>query len=297
MCFIFCLWFAPIKPLGILLTTIAKVFEVHTDIFKMLLVRRRPRPFDDTDMRRSQVGFLFCAVFATVGWYFGLFLLTYNDELHSWWPMGQIVQGAVFLWFFLTFGLSIVGNEVSHYLSPGKLEARLEAEVAASGRRSAVAPAAAATVATAATSSGSTLRLGRSLGVSPEPPGGVPAPVLESEQRVSRFSGPQPEAAEPDEPDELDEAAGPGEVAGPGLAAKSIEATGFSEARGVANDAATSVATSAAAGVSTGNRDSKRTLAMAVGKVKSWPAHEGLHHDQINSSRIQIVIGKTTETE
>lgn len=84
MSLLWVVFFMPLLPGGVIVTMIAKLIEVNTDLTKMLYVRRRPVPVDDNTMRREINAYSFCIIVAGMAWSAGLSLITYNDELHEW---------------------------------------------------------------------------------------------------------------------------------------------------------------------------------------------------------------------
>eukprot|EP00929_Paragymnodinium_shiwhaense_P040092 TRINITY_DN2095_c0_g1_i2.p1 TRINITY_DN2095_c0_g1~~TRINITY_DN2095_c0_g1_i2.p1 ORF type:complete len:701 (-),score=101.57 TRINITY_DN2095_c0_g1_i2:494-2596(-) len=78
------LFFGPMMPIGIVTTLLARLLESHTDMLKMLYVRRRPFPHPHYLMHFTQTTFVRAAVWAAIGWYAGLSLITFNDDLPHW---------------------------------------------------------------------------------------------------------------------------------------------------------------------------------------------------------------------
>eukprot|EP00929_Paragymnodinium_shiwhaense_P122840 TRINITY_DN9600_c0_g2_i2.p1 TRINITY_DN9600_c0_g2~~TRINITY_DN9600_c0_g2_i2.p1 ORF type:complete len:707 (-),score=140.18 TRINITY_DN9600_c0_g2_i2:50-2170(-) len=74
-------------------TLFSKIAEVNTDLWKLLLTRRRPCPVSDFVMRRETNMFMACVAAANVGWSVGLSLITFNDELYKY---GPVLQNLIF---------------------------------------------------------------------------------------------------------------------------------------------------------------------------------------------------------
>lgn len=82
--FMFVVFFAPIRPFGVLPTLGARLLEVHTDLAKMLFVRRRPFPEDGAALHGAQEGFCRIVMPFALVWSLLLSLITYNDDLWRW---------------------------------------------------------------------------------------------------------------------------------------------------------------------------------------------------------------------
>lgn len=99
MSFLWVACFTPIMPHGVLVTLAAKILEIHFSMVKMLYIRRRPVPISDKVMRRQQSGYLFAVMTGCIGWYVGLSLITYNDELYLWsWYSKAATGASVVFW-------------------------------------------------------------------------------------------------------------------------------------------------------------------------------------------------------
>lgn len=96
------MFFAPVMPLGIFTTLIARFIEVKTDLYKLLYIRRRAFPDDDDSEKvleqTTQNAFVRAAVCAGAGWSAGLTLITYNDELWTWGHWRYVVLVALAAW-------------------------------------------------------------------------------------------------------------------------------------------------------------------------------------------------------
>lgn len=82
--FLWVVFFAPIMPWGIFPTLLARFLEVHSDLTKMLFVRRRVFPRSDGVLRATQRSFALGTMVAATVWYLMLSLVTYNDHLWVW---------------------------------------------------------------------------------------------------------------------------------------------------------------------------------------------------------------------
>eukprot|EP00929_Paragymnodinium_shiwhaense_P040096 TRINITY_DN2095_c0_g2_i1.p1 TRINITY_DN2095_c0_g2~~TRINITY_DN2095_c0_g2_i1.p1 ORF type:complete len:725 (-),score=117.14 TRINITY_DN2095_c0_g2_i1:284-2458(-) len=115
------LFFGPIMPIGIVPTLFARVLECQTDMLKMLYVKRRPFPHPNYLMHFTQTTFVRAAVWAAVGWYAGLSLITFNDELPHWDSRVRvlIVIGLV-VWFSVAGVLTLVryGQDTRKHAKP-----------------------------------------------------------------------------------------------------------------------------------------------------------------------------------
>eukprot|EP00929_Paragymnodinium_shiwhaense_P024793 TRINITY_DN15151_c0_g1_i1.p1 TRINITY_DN15151_c0_g1~~TRINITY_DN15151_c0_g1_i1.p1 ORF type:complete len:844 (+),score=119.87 TRINITY_DN15151_c0_g1_i1:63-2594(+) len=86
LCFLLILFFAPIFPLGVIPTLLARLVECNSDVFQMLFLRQRlfPSTLGFDVMQHSQAAFFRAALFAAVGWSAALTCTTYNDDLWRW---------------------------------------------------------------------------------------------------------------------------------------------------------------------------------------------------------------------
>ena len=82
--FIFVLLFAPLKPLLVLPTLLARLIEVRAKLQKVFLIRRRNVPRDAKLVHGPQEFFTVFAVIVACFWHFGLAFMAYNNELPSW---------------------------------------------------------------------------------------------------------------------------------------------------------------------------------------------------------------------
>lgn len=80
--FIFVLLFAPLKPILILPTLLARLVEVRAKLQKLFLVKRRNIPRDARLVHRPQELFCVFATMAACFWHIGLALISFNMELH-----------------------------------------------------------------------------------------------------------------------------------------------------------------------------------------------------------------------
>uniref|UniRef100_A0A7S1R3E9 Uncharacterized protein n=1 Tax=Alexandrium catenella TaxID=2925 RepID=A0A7S1R3E9_ALECA len=84
MTLLWLVFFMPLLPGGVIVTMVAKLAEVSTDLTKLLFVNRRPVPVDDVAMRREISTYAWCVVVTGLAWTLGLSLVTYNDDLYKW---------------------------------------------------------------------------------------------------------------------------------------------------------------------------------------------------------------------
>lgn len=108
---LFVLLFAPLKPILVLPTLLARLLEVRAKLQKLFLVKRRNIPRDARLVHRPQEIFAVVAVQAACFWHIGLALTAYNSELYTWttagltavWlPGGLVVSIGVFIIYRLT---------------------------------------------------------------------------------------------------------------------------------------------------------------------------------------------------
>jgi len=84
---LFVITFAPIQPAGVFFTLLAKLLESHTDLTKMLFVRRRffpQRGAEAANMHGMHRRFFIGVLMFKVAWSTWLSVVTYNDELYKW---------------------------------------------------------------------------------------------------------------------------------------------------------------------------------------------------------------------
>lgn len=81
--FLFVLLFAPLQPLLVLPSLLARLLEVRTKLQKVFLVRRRNVPRDARLVHGPQEIFNVLALQSAVFWHLGLALMSYNDALPS----------------------------------------------------------------------------------------------------------------------------------------------------------------------------------------------------------------------
>merc|ERR1712107_106272 len=103
MSFLWISLFIPILPHGLFFTMLAKQVECATDITKLLYVRRRPVPVQDTGLRREMNTFASCVAIASIGWTIGLSLITYNPDLWRLGDKGSLIVILMFAWIILSF--------------------------------------------------------------------------------------------------------------------------------------------------------------------------------------------------
>lgn len=82
--FMFVLLFAPLKPLLVLPTLLARLIEVRAKLQKVFLIRRRNVPRDARLVHGPQELFTVFALVAACFWHVGLVFMAYNDQLPSW---------------------------------------------------------------------------------------------------------------------------------------------------------------------------------------------------------------------
>jgi hypothetical protein len=116
------LMFAPFMPVGVLFTLGARCLEARTDLAKIMQTKRLVVPKDDEAMRRSQVAFMFTAVFAAAGWHVGVNCVTYNNNFWRWGDWRFVVASGVMLWLLSQTVLLAVHNEL-HRKSPADMAA------------------------------------------------------------------------------------------------------------------------------------------------------------------------------
>ena len=104
--FLFVLLFAPLKPVLVLPTLLARLLEVRAKLQKLFLVKRRNIPRDARLVHRPQEIFTVAAVQAACFWHIGLALTAYNGDLWTWsmggltavwFPGGLVASIAVFI--------------------------------------------------------------------------------------------------------------------------------------------------------------------------------------------------------
>ena len=81
--FLFVLLFAPLQPLLVLPSLLARLLEVRTKLQKVFLVRRRNVPRDARLVHGPQEIFNLLALQGAIFWHLGLALMSYNDSLPS----------------------------------------------------------------------------------------------------------------------------------------------------------------------------------------------------------------------
>jgi len=82
--FLWVLLFAPILPLGVIPTLAARLVECHSDLSKLLFVRRRTFPAAAQVCHATQKTFVAGSCIFAALWSVGLSLITYNDDLYLW---------------------------------------------------------------------------------------------------------------------------------------------------------------------------------------------------------------------
>lgn len=105
--FLWIIFFAPIKPDGVITMLIARLIEVKTDMSKLLMIRRRTFPKADVLDHHLMGAFLKAAVFGGVGWSIGLSCITYNDDLWKWGYWKVVVTVVVTLWLITAAGFAL----------------------------------------------------------------------------------------------------------------------------------------------------------------------------------------------
>eukprot|EP00929_Paragymnodinium_shiwhaense_P016457 TRINITY_DN124823_c0_g1_i1.p1 TRINITY_DN124823_c0_g1~~TRINITY_DN124823_c0_g1_i1.p1 ORF type:complete len:860 (-),score=160.17 TRINITY_DN124823_c0_g1_i1:232-2745(-) len=106
--FLWVMFFAPIMPIGILPTLMARILECQTDLMKMLYVRRRVYPTPNILMHYTEATFVRATVCGAIGWYVALSLITYNDDLWNWTATQKSILGLCLVaWFCLTVALML----------------------------------------------------------------------------------------------------------------------------------------------------------------------------------------------
>ncbi|CAK9062348.1 unnamed protein product [Durusdinium trenchii] len=83
MNFMIVVMFAPVNPWGLIAQLLARLFDLHSRLSKLLIVRRRDSPMDNALAHISQKVFghiilPFCAI-----WHIGLALISYNTDLYK----------------------------------------------------------------------------------------------------------------------------------------------------------------------------------------------------------------------
>merc|ERR1712187_733380 len=81
--FIFIILFAPVMPLGLIPTLVARLIEIRTKLTKLFIVRRRRIPEDSRLVHETQKTFTVLAAHVAVVWQTGLNFVSYNSELAS----------------------------------------------------------------------------------------------------------------------------------------------------------------------------------------------------------------------
>jgi hypothetical protein len=102
MNFLWVVCMAPIHPIGVFPTLLARLVETYSDMKKLLWVRQRPFPSSDELARRLMIAFTIGTIFLGLAWTIGLSLLTYNDDL---WRMDQPSRTALMCAIF--FGMTL----------------------------------------------------------------------------------------------------------------------------------------------------------------------------------------------
>ena len=82
--FLFVLLFAPLKPLLVLPTLLARIIEVRAKLQKLFWVKRRNVPRDARLVHAPQELFTVFALTVACFWHLGLALMAYNDQLPFW---------------------------------------------------------------------------------------------------------------------------------------------------------------------------------------------------------------------
>jgi len=110
MNFLFVAMFAPIMPIGIVPTLIARLAEVRFKATKLLWVRRRCWPGASAVLHKTQDIFTHAVVAVATIWHTGLVLVAYNPVLDTW-SAGVTVciwMATAACVFGLIYGLSLV---------------------------------------------------------------------------------------------------------------------------------------------------------------------------------------------
>jgi hypothetical protein len=105
MSFLFVTFFAPIMPIGLIPTVVARLLELRMKLTKMCFVRRRPWPEDDKLLQRTQEGFTRMASGVAVYWHVGLVIVSYNRHLHEW-PLWMTFA----IWVAVSTTILVLGN-------------------------------------------------------------------------------------------------------------------------------------------------------------------------------------------
>eukprot|EP00929_Paragymnodinium_shiwhaense_P037852 TRINITY_DN20086_c0_g1_i9.p1 TRINITY_DN20086_c0_g1~~TRINITY_DN20086_c0_g1_i9.p1 ORF type:complete len:346 (-),score=67.41 TRINITY_DN20086_c0_g1_i9:315-1352(-) len=84
MSFLLINFMAPLMPLGLPLTLLARLFEVRTKLTKLLLLRQRIIAGDPRLLQQTQAHFVAVVAKCSVLWHVGLVVITYNPWLHMW---------------------------------------------------------------------------------------------------------------------------------------------------------------------------------------------------------------------
>ncbi|CAJ1345495.1 unnamed protein product [Effrenium voratum] len=90
MNFMIVVMFAPINPYGLIAQLLARLLDLHSRIWKLLMVRRRDSPMDNALAHASQK--VFGQIILPFGaiWHVGLSLISFNVELYAY-DRGQLV--------------------------------------------------------------------------------------------------------------------------------------------------------------------------------------------------------------
>lgn len=84
MNFLFLSFFAPIMPIGVVPTLVARLLEVRSETTKLFFVRRRCWPGEARLLHETQDAFAKAAAHAAVVWHVGLVVVAYNPHLAEW---------------------------------------------------------------------------------------------------------------------------------------------------------------------------------------------------------------------
>jgi len=112
MSFIFVCFLAPVMPIGLIATLVARLFEIRSKLTKLFFVRRRCFPGDARLHHGTQGAFVFICAYLAVVWHAGLDWVTYNSDLSS---QGGALQALVG-WFMTSVGIMALSAFISRQM-------------------------------------------------------------------------------------------------------------------------------------------------------------------------------------
>jgi len=107
MNFLFVSFFAPIMPIGLVPTLLARLLEVRSKATKLFFVRQRCWPGESRLLHETQDSFARIASHMAIVWHTGLIVTAYNPRLYEW-PAWQVAGSWVVAIWFVTLVLHLL---------------------------------------------------------------------------------------------------------------------------------------------------------------------------------------------